>query len=615
MPVDKQSTCVLLILVILAGILVPVGIIADADDYRYYSMITIDNSGGSSDETAPFIFIINADALTDAGWVQDDFEDVKILSGSTEQYLTVTNTGSTSAEWRMAHATVSAGSLINRHLWMGNSSATRNQVWISRTTDTLTASDDSSLDITTELTVAGAFYLTATPTGTATASLVSKNGAYQLYATSGTIVFSVDLATPHVVYLQPNGVGDETNIDDAYDGGLGAVHWSSVDDNPPLKTAAQSTYVIDQTSGDGYTYDLYQLTDLTAAEQSHLDNITSISFCYRAKDANPPDTAYQRPRIKLGGVTLNGTEDEMNSVMTSYTRTASRPGGGSWQKSDLNSLQAGIGINVVTGGNTSRCCQIYLAVSFSTLYVEAPITSESWMDIRGTYDGTTARLYIDEILQDSMALTNTIRTTASPVVFAAFDGYCDDIYIADTDTETPNKVAEYTFEPLDIDGTTIDDLTSGTNNAITYTWAANPASVDITMNKITPYLLSYYSGEGVSSEDPDGIQLDFPDEPDNAFDDADFDVIPGSGFINDQLDGAEIPRALFWYTLILLIAIGVGFLAFDLIRDILATTLATAGALIIGAVTDMGIGYVDILAVAIVMIALYIRREHSTGRL
>lgn len=607
MQVVKQTFCYLSLLVVIVGVLAPAGILADAS-YRYYCRITVDNTAGSSGVTEPFYFLINADSLADAGWIQDDFQDIKLVSGSTEQYLTITNTGSTTAKWRMDFTTVSAGNTVNRYLWFGNTTATRNQVWISSSTDTMSASDDATLDITTDLTVAGSFYITNTPSGTI--DLISKSGAYQLQGTSSSIVFSIDLVTPVDFYLIPNGSGSLTQLDAAQPAGY---HWAVVGDGPPLVTP-DADYVMDQSTLDGILkYDLYNLTSLSSTLSAYLDTPTSMSICFTGY--GNATTEYERPIWQLGGTTAYGTSIELPSGWTSHTQTMTRPGGGEWQMDDLEDLQAGIGLNWVTAaGNWPRCGQVYVTGQLSRAFISVPITIGEWTDVRGSYDGSTLSLYVNDILQASATVSSSIQKSESPVLFCDFDGYADNIYIGDTDTETPNKVAEYTFEPLDISATTIQDVSSNTNT-ISYTWMSNNGDVDITVDKVTPYDLSYYSGETVSSDDPEGIPLEFPDEPDNAFDDASFNVIPGSGFINDQLDGAEIPRALFWYTLIMLIAIGAGFLAFDMIRDIMATAIATAGCLIIGAVTDMGIGYVDILAIAIVMIALFARREHSTGRL
>lgn len=602
MPVVNQTISYILLILIVAGILLPAAILADADDYRYYSRISIENSTGS-DKTAPFTFPINAQALADNGWVQDDFEDIKLLSGSTEKYISAMNTSATNAVWRMGWDTVPASSVMNRYLWMGNTSATRNQVWITSATDTMTATPNATLDITTELTVAGSFYITSTPTGTQ--GLISKAGAYSLETTSSTYTFNIFPSTSATNHQSPNNSGDLTQII----GSVGGAHYLCVDDPPPLGAGADATYIYEDNSIAVWKTDLFQLTSLTVT----CGDIEKIEVYFRSKSAAgaTPDV---RPILTLNSATTTGSTVNPGAAWANYSEELGRPGGGDWTLEDFEDLQAGIQMKRNIGADVPFCSQFYILVYFPNICTETANSVGLWENVRGTYNGATLSLYVDDILQSSATLSVTIATSSNPVVFADFNGYCDDIYIGDTDTETPNKVAEYTFEPLEIDGTTIEDVTSNTNT-ITYSLASNPANVDIEMDKITPYLLSYYTGEGVSGEDPTGIELDFPDEPDTPFDDADFNIIPGSGFINDQLDGADIPRALFWYTLIILIAIGVGFLAFDKIRDIMATAIATAGALIIGAVTDMGIGYVDILAVAIVMTALYIRRETSTGRL
>lgn len=604
MPVVRETLAftLIVILVFVAG---AVGILADADDYRYYSRITIENDGGT-DITSPFSFTINAKSLSDAGWVQPDFEDIKLLSGSTEKYIVVTDTSATNAAWRMAWDTVSASSVINRYLWMGNTSATRNQVLVTTTSDSYTIADDASLDINIDLTIEGDFYFTETPTGTN--YLIYKDKNYELTATSGTITFKIYSLVDPTYYLYPNGTGSLTQW--ANIGGA-PTNWEAVLDTQPLG-GSDATYVAESGAIGVYATDYYHLDNVDYGDVA----FASLKVYHRGARQGTTTGKYYAVWL-LNGTTGTGAQRTPAPAYTwfDYNDTMTRPGGGTWQNSDIVDLQIGVYGDNGASGDIPMVSEMYVAVTVDSVWISMPLETGTWQNIKGTFDGSSLNLYKNDILQSTTStVPGGLATSGSPVYVAQFDGYCDNIRIGDTDTGTPTWQAEYNFEPLEIDDTTIEDVTSNTNT-ITYAWTVNPGNIEIDLDKITPYFLAYYTESGISAEDPEGIDIDFPSEPSNAYDDAGFNIIPGSGFINDQLDGAEIPRALFWYTLILLIVIGIGFFVFDKIRDIMATAIATAGAMIIGTVTEMGIGYVDIIAVAIVMIALYIRREHSTGRL
>jgi hypothetical protein len=209
-----------------------------------------------------------------------------------------------------------------------------------------------------------------------------------------------------------------------------------------------------------------------------------------------------------------------------------------------------------------------------------------------------------------MAFTGNLWTNTEPVHVAEFNGKIDDLTIV----KSGSTVMSLDFEPENISATVISDTTPS-NNDVTYSLAAMSGDLDVTVGKLTPYILSYYTGTAASGTSS-YVPVDWPDEPTQLLGDDDtYEGFPGAGFINDFLADADIPRAFFWLTLFFLLMMGLGYVIYDKTHDILGIALLVGAVLVMQAVTDMGIGVIDILMLAICFAALFIRREHSTGRL
>lgn len=601
-----KETIAFIFIVIFLSALCIVPLIADVTDYRYYSRVDIQNEG-STDVTGRLTFTINTESLGDAGYVQPDFEDVILSSGSVEENILLTNTSSPSAIWRTDTTTIPANGIITKTLWMGNSSATRNQEWIADEDDSVYVEDATSLDITTNLTVEGTFKLSATPS--VSKHLISKTGNYQLFATKiigtplwGFTVFKLNTSGTTTT-INPNG--DSTPLE--LTPSTGTTHYTLVSDS------SDATY--NYTLSTAYKEDSY---DMDISPIQTYSDINSVTVHWRYRTSHTATATYSKPVLRLGSDSTIGAEkSDLSGNWQNESEALTRPGGGSWSWEDLAYLQIGIQLKTTGGVYSCDCAEVYAVINYDILddyNVITVATVRTQETVKGTYDGSYIRLYVDGQLKTTGTVSGSLNTNSGRMYLADFDGLCDNLRVGDTNVGTPTWQAIYTFEPDEISGSTIEDTSSNTNTA-TYTFADNPDDITVTVGKVTPYILAYYTGGGISGEDPEGIPIDLPDEPDSAYDDAGFDVIPGATFINEHLDTAEIPRALFWYTAMLLLAIGIGLFSFDKIRDIVAVAIASIAALLIAAATDMGIGFLDILSFAIVMVALFVRREHSTGRL
>ena len=80
-------------------------------------------------------------------------------------------------------------------------------------------------------------------------------------------------------------------------------------------------------------------------------------------------------------------------------------------KTDSSSQRVFFRINQVASGDTYR-------INATTMYT----IDGTWMHVAATYDGTTMRLYINGVLESSLANHSTIATNSLPLTIGAQDG-------------------------------------------------------------------------------------------------------------------------------------------------------------------------------------------------
>lgn len=139
---------------------------------------------------------------------------------------------------------------------------------------------------------------------------------------------------------------------------------------------AASTYLcIKEASADEDTTYASKNGDTTGGERYPIDansigasdTISSVKVYYRVK-AVSSKVGYSgwAAVIHTGGTTTVGTFNTPGtSVYTTYSQEwTTKPGGGSWTKSDIDSLQIGIA-NDDNAPDTSKCTQLYVEVTYT----------------------------------------------------------------------------------------------------------------------------------------------------------------------------------------------------------------------------------------------------------
>lgn len=566
---DPKPYAVIMI-VLLVVVMVTGSLAQAATSYQYYSRIDVVNSG-TSDVTGRFLVTINSASLIDGAYCQSDADDVAVTGINGSEYVTAKNLTSATATWILDYSTVPAQSTITKTLWFGNSTATRNQVWIANTSDTLTVGDSASLDITTNLTVSGDFYISATPSGTI--ALVEKSSAYGLICTA-TPSYGFYVTVPGssaTASAAPNAAGNRTELTPS-----AGNNWECVD-------TVGADYVSTSTSD---KEDVYNVSTPSVPADAV---ITKVEVYWNAKNNGGSLSSYSFIRLDGSEEQSTAKTTTLSYVYYSHDFTSQRPGGGSWTVSDLTDVQIGQGVGT-TGAFGYFCNHCYLYVEYyqpQDEIVYASATLGVTKTVKGTYDGSHVRLYIDDVLQTSATVSGAIEVNGQDVVLSEITGYCDDINIGDTSTGTPTWRLDLDFEPDEIGSSTIDDQ-SASNNDATYALAANPAGITVTVNEILGYSAYTYTASQ-TTDTMDLIDSSVVQEPTNYTTPGTFDALPGADVINSVLDEGGIPRNLFWLSIILAVAILGGLFIYARTRHLFALAVMTNSVVIF----SVGVGMLD----------------------
>jgi hypothetical protein len=130
-------------------------------------------------------------------------------------------------------------------------------------------------------------------------------------------------------------------------------HWTDVSDT------SDSTYVY--TSQSGTFTDSYSLQSIGSVSGTISSATQYVRVYFTAISSN-----YATTSLALGGntITSNNFAPTAKNTWTTHSDTFTRPGGGAWTMSDLNSLQSGLTLHRSSG--TIRASDVWVVVVFST---------------------------------------------------------------------------------------------------------------------------------------------------------------------------------------------------------------------------------------------------------
>jgi hypothetical protein len=513
--------------------------------YSYSSNILISNSTGTA-YTSRIKFQVPALNLVTGNYIQSDGEDARITDSSgIEESSLVKNLTSNTAYWTTDIISIPAHGDVNRTLWTGNTTATKDQSWIGSDGDTNTIADAADLDITTNLTLKTDIYVPSLPA--TEKKIISKDGAYELAVDNTNFIFKTWLNATSVEYLRPNGAGDSTQLSPSV-----GTNWQTVDEDP----VSDADY--NQTVTDGAETDYYNLgaTALTASDQ-----IVSVTAYHRSA-GSIAGACHATPLLRLAGVTTTGATVHVGDYAFAYNlygEVLDRPGGGSWTIADLNSLQVGITLQDDPGLAT-RISQEYVGVTYRTPRLsQIAATTGAWKTIICMYDGDD-QVITDGALIDTDDVTDgALATNSNNISVAIVTAKFDSLKIGDTSIIAPVWKANFEFEPDEISATTINDLSAGGLNDITYSLGANPAGITVTLGSLTSTdETTTIEGEALIEAGALG-ELNSPGnttgDPENVGPGTDFDT-----FVNVIPDTTDTPAYMVWvwlYVFCMLITVAI----------------------------------------------------------
>lgn len=159
------------------------------------------------------------------------------------------------------------------------------------------------------------------------------------------------------ITFRPNAAGDKAGVDNQFpDSG---EHWDKVDE----ETADDdSTYIASDSPS--WKEDLYNIPDhSTQTAGGSVNYVEAYMVC--SATANVTQTsAYAH--IKTNGVEDSGSSENMTTSYATYSyQWGTSPQTGSpWVWSEIDALQIGVGLRQPTGGEFTRCTQVYTEVSY-----------------------------------------------------------------------------------------------------------------------------------------------------------------------------------------------------------------------------------------------------------
>ncbi|MDD5094061.1 MAG: hypothetical protein PHV74_06760 [Dehalococcoidia bacterium] len=583
----------------LALLLVVMALIATSSlaltGYSYYIPVSIHNTDTVA-HTTRITTTINADALIDGGYIQEDGEDIQLTSGATTQSITATQLDGTAAKWYTDYATLAPGASTTRNIWLGDPDAVRDQAWVGMEGDANTVADADSLDITSNLTLQADVNLPALPSTEKT--IISKDGAYELTVDDENIILTLGITAGQTAQSahEPLYSGGATRAGER----LATLFQSSGTTISSIQfylcKSVSPTGTLSVTVRDSATDAL--IGTLGTKDVSTLSAYPTFTW-YTFN--SPVTTSVSDVRIMCEYSGGNGS----NTLMVGYKTSEAFSNGVKTIYTSGGSYADSSGLDITFGNLTYQSTVSTSATSMSL---------STWHTITGTYNGSQMAIGIDSETPVTQATSGNIIATATNVHIGELTAKLDSVKIGSTSIATPTWVLNLEFEPDEVSSTTITDL-SASGNDVTYNMVAMDPDIDVTIGKLTPVLTAIYAVPS-SGETASGVPVTFPDESDGFFNDlGDYDGFPGSGFINGMLDDAEIPRSAFWLCLFLALIVGGSYFLFDKTRDVLAVAIVTVSVLVLQIATGMGIGIIDLLMLAIFYVALYMRREIRTGGL
>jgi len=477
----------------LALILMVIPVSADESDALYKGKVVITNAGTEVEGGTTVLLELNTGAWQGAGILDASFNNAwfESAAGASMAFMPDPSDGTDPQEWYFFHPWDLAAGDSLAYLYMGGPDMTPPLYYMPGATG-MTMADTDGMELGDTFAIEQKGYIDTSYA--ASKQLVYKSGAFQTYIPSEGVVASVVGA---LTTVRPTTYTDVT--------GFWLNEVNAYDNN--TTTHAQCGMA------DKWC-EWYRAATVT--------NAISVYATNRAFDIEYYDGAIWH---SLG------------------TNVAPFDG---WQSISIGSYQSVEGVRVCK--NITQDGSVYLkelAWDAVDCAVAASVASGSHT-IRTEADGTDLELYVDGVLEDSMALgAATVPDNANAWSFLTNGAmpYMDyhKVWVGAA------LVQHIEWE----DDTTFTDL-SGTGNDVTPSFPTGSSDADVSAALASMEPLDPAAAPAVGGDEAGGLAGGLPTEPDNMYDELAVDHLPGAAVVNALLDAGEIPRALFWFLAVFL---------------------------------------------------------------
>lgn len=387
---------------------------SDVTKANYLTRLIVSNNSSETKSNVVGIFELSTSDMITAGMIADNVSDaaMRLSCGSDTAFQASNNSTSPWITWVNS---ISGKSQQDQYLYSGG--ATGGKYRYFPDSSGLSITDAADIELSDNFTLEFKGHID-TANGT-DKNLYYKQAAFKLYVSpivSGNLTASIiESTTPQDMTLYPSATGNYTGI--ASVSGA-STHWEAVDD-PSGTPDDDATYVY--TGSSSTEKDAYELQNANLPADTVINSV-KVYFRHRGYVNVGDKTGYARPYLRLNGSETTGTEEGVSgTTYANFNEELSRPGGGDWSNTDIDSLQVAMGLRRDAAAEGSPAItQSYVVVNY-TLPISVTATGvssgEHTIEVTAsnttTYFGNSSIEVLDATIVDQIRATRFTTTEGS----------------------------------------------------------------------------------------------------------------------------------------------------------------------------------------------------------
>lgn len=493
----------------------------------YYGNLQITNNGSAA--TNQFAtFTLNTTTLINAGFINSSLNNTAILNdaGADTPFMPGFNGSNPWAVW-VSSITAGVGggnATLPYTLYTGGNQSMASNLRYFPGAAGMNATDNASLELGGNFTINQTAFID-TSAG-ANKTLVYKPGAITTNTSGGNITTTASVNATLTLYPTANDTSTWT------------VFGANTSQQAILTNDGNTSYIRNVFSGGGTNNGTWSSNGSSYTLNGTIAYVRI--YAYLSSNATG-GVGSQYAQFFLQGVAVSGQLALTNGtwVSSNYTQFTD-PLGGAWTWSDIQNITFGL-YSVEAVGYEARCTQIYLEVNYAQDHV---ITSTSVASgnhsVATTIASGNITNYIDGVRNGTVTLNGTgIVDTPNEWQFFTANAtpYVSNMTITINGTQQGRWEWQY--------GTTFTDLTGNGHTATpTFRTAGSSSNVTANLTTYTPYTQSTSTPTSPNAS-AGNITIAFT-QPPNLYSELNI-TMPGAVWWNGVLDGANIPRAIFWF--------------------------------------------------------------------